>query len=158
MNKTLQLLVLAGLTATSTLALAQEATGAPAAPKAAYQAKSAKLDRAQLDALLARPDQVVIVDVRRPDELSSIGGFPVFLSIQAKDLEKSLGYIPRDRTVVTVSNHAFRALRSADLLADKGFKVAGAVGAQDYEAQGGTLTKIAPPPPKPAVADAKAVH
>ena len=158
MKKTLQLLVLAGLTASSSLVFAQEATSAPAAPKAAYQAKSPKLSRAQLDALLAKPDQVVIVDVRRPDELTSIGGFPVYLSIQAKDLEKNLAYIPKDRSVVTVSNHAARGLRAADLLADKGFKVAGAVGVQDYEAEGGTLSKIAPQPPKPAVADAKAAH
>jgi len=45
-----------------------------------------------------QPEKVLIVDVRRPDELTSIGGFPVYLS----------------------------------------------VGAQDYEAEGGTLVKIAP--------------
>jgi hypothetical protein len=37
-------------------------------------------------------------------------------------------------------------------LTSKGFKVAGAVGAQNYEAEGGKLTKIAAPQPK--VADA----
>lgn len=120
---------------------------AQAAP--AYKAKSKKLDRAELDSLLAKQDQVLVIDVRRPDELTSIGGFPVFLSIQSKDLEKNAVYIPKDRTIVTVSNHAGRALKAADLLADKGFEVAGAVGAQDYEAEGGTLSKIAPPAPKP---------
>jgi rhodanese-related sulfurtransferase len=117
-----------------------------------YKAKSPKLNRAQVDALLAKPDQVVIIDLRRPDELTKIGGFPVYLSIQSKDLEKNLSFIPKDRTLVTVSNHAGRAGRGADLLADKGFKVAGAIGAQDYEAEGGVLTKIVPPAPK--VADA----
>jgi rhodanese-related sulfurtransferase len=119
-----------------------------------YKAKSPKLNRAQVDALLAKPDQVVIIDLRRPDELTKIGGFPVYLSIQSKDLEKNLSFIPKDRTLVTVSNHAGRAGRGADLLADKGFKVAGAIGAQDYEAEGGALTKIVPPAPK--VADAAA--
>jgi rhodanese-related sulfurtransferase len=130
-------------------------TTAPAAAPA-YKAKSPKLNRAELDALLANPDQVLVIDVRRPDELTSIGGFPVYLSIQSKELEKSLGFIPRDRAIVTVSNHAGRAGASADLLASKGFKVAGAVGAQDYEAEGGTLTKIAPPPPRAATPAAQA--
>jgi len=141
----------------------QAAAGAaPAAPAAAaapaYKAKSPKLNRAELDALLAKPDQVVVIDVRRPDELTSIGGFPAYLSIQSKDLEKYLAYIPRDRALVTVSNHAGRAGGAADLLASKGFKVAGAVGAQDYEAEGGTLTKVPPPAPRatPAAAAAPA--
>lgn len=123
-----------------------------AAPTAAATAKSPKLTRIDVDALLSKPDQVVILDVRRPDELTSIGGFPVYLSIQSKELEKNLAYVPRDRAIVTVSNHAARALKAADFLASKGFKVAGAIGAQDYEAQGGTLSKIAPPPPKVASA------
>ncbi len=150
MKKFLQLLTAVALIATSSLVSAQQAGGAPAAAAPAYKAKSPKLDKAQVDALLAAPDQLVVIDVRRPDELTKIGGFPVYLSIQAKELEKSTAFIPKDRTLVTVSNHAGRAGAAADLLAGKGFKVAGAIGAQDYEAEGGTLTKIAPPQPKPA--------
>lgn len=150
MKTFLHLIAVIALAASSSLVSAQQA-GAPAAQAApAYKAKSPKLDRAQVDALLAKPDQLVVIDVRRPDELTKIGGFPVYLSIQAKELEKYLAFIPKDRTLVTVSNHAGRAGATADLLAGKGFKVAGAIGAQDYEAEGGTLTKIAPPQPKPA--------
>jgi hypothetical protein len=36
-----------------------------------------------------------IADVRRPDEVSKIGGLPVYLSIQVKGLEKSVAWIPR---------------------------------------------------------------
>lgn len=121
---------------------------ANAAPAAKYEAKSPKLNRAQIDKLLSKPDQLIFIDLRRPDELTKIGGFPVYLSILLADLEKSLAFIPKDRTIVTVSNHAGRALRGADLLAEKGFKVAGAAGVQDYEAEGGTLSKIVPPAPK----------
>lgn len=114
------------------------------------QASQAKvLTRAEIDDLLAKPDQTLIIDVRRPDEVTSNGGFPVYLSIQLADLEKSLAFIPKDRTLIAVSNHAARGGRAADILAKAGFKVAGAAGAEDYEAQGGTLTKIAPPPPNP---------
>lgn len=120
-----------------------------------YKAKAPKLNRAQIDQLLAKPDQLVIIDLRRPDELTSIGGFGTYLSIQSKELEKNLAFIPKDRTIITVSNHAGRAGAGADLLVSKGFKVAGAVGVEDYEAEGGTLVKIAPPAPKVAEADKK---
>ncbi|HZF30211.1 MAG TPA: rhodanese-like domain-containing protein [Gammaproteobacteria bacterium] len=127
------------LAAIPTVALAQTA----AAQRSPSQARV--LTRAELDALLAKPAEVLLIDVRRPDELASIGGFPAYLSIQAADLENNLGAIPRDRTLVIVSNHAGRAGRAADLLKSRGFKVAGAVGAQDYEQQGGTLVKPRPP-------------
>lgn len=112
------------------------------------QASQAKvLTRAEIDDLLSKPDQVLIIDVRRPDEVKDIGGFPVYLSIQINALEKSLDWIPRDRTIIALSNHAARGGRAADILSKAGFKVAGAAGAEDYESQGGTLTKIAAPPP-----------
>jgi rhodanese-related sulfurtransferase len=106
------------------------------------------LDRAGFDALLAHPEDLVVIDLRRPDELTNIGGFPVYLSIQIGDLPQQLAWIPQERKVVTVSNHAGRAKRGAAALIDAGFDVAGAVGAQDYEAGGGALTKIPPPAPE----------
>jgi rhodanese-related sulfurtransferase len=116
-----------------------------AAPEAAKEPafKAHVLKRAELDALLAHPEKVLLIDVRRPDELTSIGGFPVYLNVQLADLEKELAWIPKGRDIVTVSNHAGRAGKAADLLSSKGFKVAGAVGAQTYETEGGTLTKVA---------------
>ena len=108
-------------------------------------AKAKTLTRAELDQLLATPDKVLLIDVRRPDEISTNGGFPVYLSIQIADLEKHLDAIPRDRIIVTVSNHAARGGKAADLLASKGFNVAGAVGAETYEKEGGTLTRVEVP-------------
>jgi gluconolactonase len=112
-------------------AFAQEAAApapAPAAPK---------LAKAQIDALLTTPDKVVFIDVRRADEISEIGSLPVILNIQISELDRFLAYIPRDRQVVTISNHAGRAAKAAALLQAKGFTVAGAVGIQDYIAEGG---------------------
>jgi rhodanese-related sulfurtransferase len=123
-------------------------TATTANPQAAQPAfKTRKLTRAEFDKLLAHPDRLVVIDVRRPDELTSIGGFPVYLSIQVADIEQRLAWIPKDRTVVTVSNHANRSGRVGDVLTSKGFKVAGTIGVQDYEAEGGTLTKIVRPRP-----------
>jgi rhodanese-related sulfurtransferase len=121
-------------------------TTAPSAP--ASQAHV--LTREELDKLLARPQNLLVIDVRRPDEVSKLGGLPVYLSIQLNELEKSLAWIPKGRTIVTVSNHAKRAGTAADLLASKGFKVAGAVGVQTYEEAGGKLTKVVPPAPRTA--------
>jgi rhodanese-related sulfurtransferase len=69
----------------------------------------------------------------------------VYLSVQFADLESSLAWIPKDRRVVTVSNHAARAGKAADLLAAKGYDVAGAIGVELYEKDGGTLIRIAAP-------------
>jgi rhodanese-related sulfurtransferase len=129
---------------TTAVAFGQQGGNPSQAPKAKV------LTRAEFDNLLAKPDQLLIIDVRRPDEVKDVGGFPVYLSIQIDQLEKSLAWIPRDRTIVAVSNHAARGGRAADILAKNGFKVAGAIGAQTYEQEGGALTKIVAPPPRPA--------
>jgi rhodanese-related sulfurtransferase len=92
--------------------------------------KARKLTRAELDQLLADPGKILLIDVRRPDEISSAGGFPVYLSIRAGELETHLAEIPKDRVIVTVSNHAARGGRAADLLESKGFHVAGTVGVE----------------------------
>jgi rhodanese-related sulfurtransferase len=123
----------------ASLAFAQQEATAPGTTKT--------LTRAEMDKLLAMPDRVLLIDVRRPDEISKNGGFPVYLSIQAADIEKHLSEIPKDRIIILVSNHAGRAGRAAALLESKGFNVAGAIGAQVYESEGGKLTKITPPQP-----------
>ena len=145
--KTLKLtLLLAGaLAAVMPLAYSADSPAGQGAPIKAPASKAHLLSRDELDKLLAQPGKVLVIDVRRPDEVSDIGGLPVYLSIQASDLEKSLAWIPRDRLIVTLSNHAGRASKAADLLAAKGFNVAGAAGAQTYEQQGGTLAKVAKP-------------
>jgi rhodanese-related sulfurtransferase len=118
---------------------------------AAEQASKAKiLTRAEFDALVAAPGRVLLLDVRRPTEIATNGGFPVYMNIQAADLEKHLAEIPKDRPLLLVSNHAHRAGIAADLLESKGFKIAGAIGAQVYESEGGTLVKYAPEKSAPA--------
>jgi rhodanese-related sulfurtransferase len=145
------LAVVLSLSMGMSLALAQQsapASGAAAAAAQPWTYKTKQLSRAQIDALLANPQKVIVIDVRRPDEVVSKGSFPVFLNIQADDLKNSLAYIPKDRAIITVSNRAHRAGAAGDLLVSNGFNVAGAAGSQDYEDQGGTINRIAPPPPK----------
>jgi rhodanese-related sulfurtransferase len=158
MKKLKNVIALLALTLATSLAFAADTEATKDAAKYVdpkpWTYKTERLDRAQLDKLLGHPEKLLIVDVRRPDELTKIGGFLIYLSIQIKDLEESLAYIPKGRQIVTVSNRAHRAGDAGDFLLGKGFKVAGAVGVKDYEDQGGWLAKIAVPAPKPAEAAA----
>ncbi len=146
------LVVIFSLATSLTLAQTATSTVLTASPAAdAWNYKTARLNSTEIDALLAKPEQLLVIDVRRPDELIVKGSFPVYLNIQSKELEKHLAYIPKDRTIITVSNHAHRAGATGDLLTSKGFKVAGAAGSEDYEAQGGkAIVRIAAPLPKTA--------
>jgi rhodanese-related sulfurtransferase len=136
-------------------AAAAPTAAAPAVTPAndpAYTYKTLRLNRAAVDAVLSKPEQALILDIRRPDELTKIGGFPVYLSIQTSDVQKSLGFIPKDRLIIVVSNRAHRAGAVGDILHGLGYNVVGATGVLDYQDEGGVLTKIAPPPPRQAAA------
>lgn len=165
-TKTLSALAL-GITAATTLALlpaiglAQEAVQAPAAAASAYVAppwayKTKQLDRNQVHALLGNPKKLLVIDLRRPDELVKYGSFAVYLNVQSGDLADVLDYIPKDRTILTVSNRAHRAGAAGDLLTSKGYKVAGAIGSEDYREAGGTIVKVAPRVPATQAASASA--
>jgi rhodanese-related sulfurtransferase len=129
---------------TLSLALAAASSFAQQAPQE-WKYKTRQLERAEVEKLLAKPEKLLVVDVRRPDELTAKGSFPVYLNVQAKEVEQNLAFIPKDRVILTVSNHAHRAGAVGDLLTSKGYKVAGATGSEDYEAQGGKITRVTPP-------------
>ncbi len=139
----------------ATIAMAQEATSAPASAAAAsstyvappWTYKTKQLNRNQVDVLLGNPKKLLIIDLRRPDELIKYGSFPAYLNLQLKDLPELLEYIPKDRTILTVSNRAHRAGAAGDILTAAGYKVAGATGSEDYREAGGTITKVSPPAP-----------
>jgi rhodanese-related sulfurtransferase len=122
-------------------------TAAAAAPRP-WTAKVKHLNRGEIDELLAHPEKVLFIDLRRPDEIVAKGTFPVYLNVQVADLKNQLAYIPKDRTIVTVSNHAVRGGVAGDILLAAGFTVAGAAGSEEYEEQGGTIKRIVPPPPR----------
>lgn len=161
MNKLYKLFALITLALSASLAIAAEAEPPKEVAKYVdpkpWDYKTKRLNREQLDKLLGHPEKILFIDVRRPDELTRIGGFPIYLSIQSKSLPESLEYIPKGRLIVTVSNRAHRAGNAGDILLSKGFKVAGAAGVLDYQDQGGSILKIAAPAPKPAVVAAAPV-
>lgn len=134
--------------AASNAAPSAPAQSAPVTPAndPAYTYKTLRLNRAAFDSLASRPEQLLVLDIRRPDELTKFGGFPVYLSIQTSDVQNRLAFIPRDRVIVVVSNRAHRAGAIGDLLTGFGFHVVGAIGVRDYEDEGGVLLKVAPRP------------
>ena len=84
------------------LALAQQSERAP-------ESKAHVLSRAEFDALLAKPEQLLIVDVRRPDELTSIGGFQVLQHRLVEDvlaLEEARGLLARAAAVEVAGGRA----------------------------------------------------
>ena len=137
-----------GAAAAQPNAAASQASASPA-PGAdpLYTYKTLRLNRAAFDALAAKPEDLLVLDVRRPDEVEKAGGFPVYLSIQTSDVQKHLAFIPRDRLIVVVSNRAHRAGAIGDILTGLGYRVVGAIGVKDYEDEGGHLTKISAPSP-----------
>ncbi len=142
--------------ATATTPVAPGASAVTPANDPAYTYKTLRINRTAFDALLAKPEQLLVLDIRRPDELTKFGGFPAYLSIQTADIQRSLGFIPHDRLIVVVSNRAHRAGAIGDLLAEYGFHVVGAIGVLDYQDEGGVLTKVVPPPPRNAAASGAA--
>jgi len=139
-------LVLAAASAIAQQAATPSAAGAQAAAQQEWKYKTKQLSTSEVDALLLQPNKVLVLDVRRPDELPGKGSFPVYLK-----------YIPKDRQIVTVSNRAHRAGAAGDLLSLRGYKVAGAIGTQDYEEQGGKFVEHITPPAPPAAPAAPAV-
>ncbi len=159
--KAVKTLLAIALAVGTTFAFAQAAASAPAAAASgAYVAppwtyKTKQLTRNQVDALLGNPKKLLIVDLRRPDELVKYGSFSAYLNLQVKDLPELLEYIPKDRLILTVSNRAHRAGAAGDILSAAGYKVAGAIGSEDYREAGGTITKVTPPPAPAASAASK---
>jgi rhodanese-related sulfurtransferase len=126
-------------------------TSAVAQTPAEWRYQTPRLKAEAVDALLAQPERLLVLDIRRPDELIKYGSFPVFLNVQYADLEKQLAYLPKDRAILTVSNRAQRAGRAGDLLRARGYTVVGATGSADYEDEGGkAVLHLQAPPPRVA--------
>jgi rhodanese-related sulfurtransferase len=117
--------------------------------------KTRILTNAEFDAYLAKPDQILLIDFRGPDELLKEGGFPVFMIIQPNEkVEDYLAWIPKGRTIITTSRGPVRGGKAGDILTAHGYKVAGTIGAFYYEQAGGTLTKFLPRQPAAPAAPA----
>ena len=109
-------------------------TTAPTAPPASRppldESKRVKAD--DIDALLAK-GEVVVLDVREPNELAETGTVKDAIHIPLGQLESRLGELPKDKVILTACRSGGRASRALALLEAKGFKTAGFCGLTDYK-------------------------
>src|SRR3954471_17015492 len=135
MHRHIQVAIL--LAATALVAAPQEPTKAQDKKTIAPAGKEIK--RAELDTLLANPGKIFVLDLRGPEEIAKIGTLPGYVNIPLAQLESRLAEIPKDKTILPVSNHAVRAWKAQAILEKNGYQVPGGIGVQNYEKEGGKL-------------------
>ena len=109
----------------------QSAPAAPSAPHAPAVDESRRVQPADIDALLAK-GEVVLLDVREDSELAETGTVKGAIHIPLGQLESRLGELPKDKVILTACRGGGRASRALTLLESKGFKTAGFCGLKDY--------------------------
>ena len=115
-----------------------------AAKQQAEQSSIKKLSTAEVDQLLDSHKHVYILDVRKPEEIAQLGTLKGSINIPIDQLEQRLNEVPKNKLILTLSNHAGRGSKAAELLEKNGYKVAGAAGIQTYTADGGTKYLVHP--------------
>ena len=53
-----------------------------------------------IDAVMSKSD-VILLDVREPKEIEELGGYEGAINIPVTQLEKRLGELPKDKTILT---------------------------------------------------------
>jgi rhodanese-related sulfurtransferase len=82
------------------------------------------LDARGLDLLLQSDPNLLLIDVREPDELTGpLGKIPQARNVPMQELEKNPEQFPRDKTLVLICRSGHRSLKAADLLAEHGYVV-----------------------------------
>ena len=71
---------------------------APAKPPAMSEDKRVKAEA--IDSVMADPN-VVLLDVREAKEIEELGGYEGAVNIPVTELEKRLGELPKDKTILT---------------------------------------------------------
>jgi 3-mercaptopyruvate sulfurtransferase SseA len=70
----------------------------PSKPPAMSEDKRVKTEA--IDSVMADPN-VVLLDVREPKEIDELGGYEGAVNIPITQLEKRLGELPKDKTILT---------------------------------------------------------
>ena len=102
MRKTFTALLVVAAAAGAT-ARQQSPPPAPAQPPAQQMPAMSEDKRVQaenIDTVMAKGD-VVLLDVRDPKEIDELGGYEGAINIPLPELEKRLGELPKDKTILT---------------------------------------------------------
>ncbi len=102
------------------------------------------LDVHGLELLLQSDPNLLLIDVRAPEELTGpLGKIPQSRNVTLQEIEKNPQQFPRDKTLVLICRTGHRSLEAANFLAEHSYFV--------YSVQGGMqawrkLHALAPPP------------
>jgi rhodanese-related sulfurtransferase len=116
----------------------------PAWGKSVSQGKVLHLDVRSLDILLLSDPNLLLLDVRTPEELTGpLGKIPQSRNVTMEDLKRNPEQFPRDKTLVLICRSGHRSLEAAGLLASHGYVV--------YSVDEGMLAwrKLHPEQPRP---------
>lgn len=82
------------------------------------------LDIRGLEILLQSDPNLILVDVRTPEELAGpLGTISRSRNVPLQEIEKNPEQFPRDKTLVMICRTGHRSLKAADLLAEQGYIV-----------------------------------
>ena len=118
-----------------------------AAPTPAYKVLKAP----DLEKLLAEGEKYLILDVRRPDEISKLGTVKGYINIPVEVIAERYAELPKDKPIISLCNRARRATTAADLLKEKGYTIAAVGGLEDIKTEEGgpkLITVFPPAPPE----------
>jgi glyoxylase-like metal-dependent hydrolase (beta-lactamase superfamily II)/rhodanese-related sulfurtransferase len=87
---------------------------------------SAPIDEVGIDAIDSAPPNVVLLDVREPEEFAR-GHVPHAINIPQAELATRLNEVPRDRPILTICQSGSRSVRSGQFLLQQGFQQVGSV-------------------------------
>lgn len=86
--------------------------------------KALHLDARGLDLLLQSDPNLLLIDVREPDELTGpLGKIPQARNVPMEELKMNPEQFPRNKTLVLICRSGHRTLKAAELLAEHGYVV-----------------------------------
>ena len=91
-----------------------------------------KITYEELVKLLEKPQDVLLIDVREPNEIEVTGTLKGALTIPVGQLADRLKEVPKDKPVVAFCRRGGRATRASNLLDEKGYKTLGVFGLEEY--------------------------
>jgi predicted sulfurtransferase len=95
------------LTAAASVAARPQQQSSPLTPEQQQQvskmpamSEDKRVKAEDIDAVMSKAG-VILLDVREPKEIEELGGFEGAINIPVTELEKRLGELPKDKTILT---------------------------------------------------------
>ena len=103
MTKTFAGVLLVAAAATAAAGTPQQAAPPPAPPQRTTvlpMPEEKRVKPENIDTVMSKAD-MILLDVREPKEIAELGGYEGSINIPVGELEKRLGELPKDKTILT---------------------------------------------------------